>query len=188
MRTRIRQGVVVLALTVTAVATSATAASAGGSSSKSTSDKQWANSVCGAFQDFGQSVQSTLDGLKSADSLDAAAQQADQGIENAAKDLQSSLDDLGKPPSSGAKQAQSAVQNLSKELNNDVDDVKSLLSPPPSTPQEIASTFSQIGSIIQKGVSQTQSTANTLQGIKSDPQLKSAFQSASNCKQLKKSL
>ena len=188
MTLRLRHGVVLVALIVTVLTTSLSAASAGGSSSKSSSDKQWANSVCGAFQDFGQSVQSTLDGLKSADSLDAAAQQAEQGIESAAKDLQSSLDDLGKPPSSGAKQAQSAVQNLSKQLSNDVDDVKSLLSPPPSTPQEIASTFSQIGSIIQKGVSQTQSTANTLEGIKSDPQLKNAFQSASNCKQLKKSL
>ena len=39
-------------------------------------------------------------------------------------------------------------------------------SPPPSTPSEIASTFAAIGSEIQKAVSQTKSTANTLKGLK----------------------
>ncbi|HEY7105123.1 MAG TPA: hypothetical protein VH986_01835 [Acidimicrobiia bacterium] len=182
----IRQRVLgALALAVAVVALPATAA--GASSSQSTSAKQWANGVCSALQDFGTSVRSTLDGLKSAGSLDEAAQQAGQGIQQAADDLQTSLQDLGKPPTSGAKQAQSAIKDLSKQLSADVDDAKAALQPPPSTPQEIASAFAEIGTIVQKGVGQTQSTLNTLQSTKSSKPLQSAFQSASSCKQLQQS-
>jgi ABC-type transporter Mla subunit MlaD len=163
------------------------AAAPAGAASSSSSAKQWANGVCSAVQTFGDSVQSTLDDLKNASSVEDASGKVKSGLDDATQTLEKSLDDLGKPPTPDADEAQQAVQNLSKQLNDDVSAVEDLLSPPPSSPQEIASTFSQIGSEVQKAVSQVQSTATTLKGLKSSGSLQKAFQSASSCKQLKSS-
>ena len=162
---------------VTAAVFGALLCAAPAHAASSTSATQWANGVCSAVQTFGDSVKSTLTGLKGASSLDDATQQ-----------LESSLNDLGKPPTSDGTKAQNAVQSLSKELKNDVSDVEDLLSPPPSTPQEIASTFSQIGSEVQHAVDQVQSTATTLKGLKPNGALKKAFQNSSSCQKLKSEL
>ena len=55
------------------------------------------------------------------------------------------------------------------------------------THRAIASTFADIGSQIQKAVSQTKSTADTLKGRKPNGALQKAFQSAPACTELKKS-
>lgn len=154
----------------------------------STSPKEWASGVCSAVQTFGDSVQSTLSGLKSSGSIDDASQSVKSGLDDATQELQKSLEDLGKPSTSDGKKAKSAVDDLSKQLSGTVSDIEDLLSPPPSSPQEIASTFSQIGSEVQKAVGQVKSTANTLKGLKPNGALKKAFQSSSDCKQLKQSL
>ena len=51
----------------------------------------------------------------------------------------------------------------------------------------MVSAFADIGSQIQKAVSQTKSTANTLKGLKPNGALQKAFQSAPACTTLKKS-
>jgi len=156
--------------------------------SSRTSAKEWAGDVCSAFLTFGDSVQSTLDGLKGSGSVDAAADSAKQGIQSAADDLQQTLDNLGKPPTPNATQAQKAIQNLGNELSKDADDVQQALTPSPSTPGEVSSAFASIGSTMQKAVNQVQSTATTLQGLKGNNQLKKGFQNASSCQQLKSDL
>jgi hypothetical protein len=164
------------------------AATPASAASSSSSAKQWANGVCSAFQTFGNSVQSTLDGLKGSASLDDVSSEVKSGLDDATQQLEKSLDNLGKPPTPNASKAQSSIQNLSKELKSDANDIQQLLSPPPSSPQDIASTFSQIGSILQKAANQVQSTASTLQGLKGNDALKQGFQNAPACKQLKQSL
>ena len=79
------------------------------------------------------------------------------------------------------------MQSLSDQLSKDVATIQDLLTPPPSTPSEIASTFADIGSQIQKAVSQTKSTANTLKGLKPNGAVQKAFQSEPACTALKKS-
>ena len=183
--TRTRKHASAASLVLAATMLIAWALPAGASSS--TSAKQWANGVCSAVQTFANSVDSTISGLKGSDSLDSAAQEAKSGLQSAVTDLQDSLKDLGKPSTSDGKQAQTAVQNLSDELSKDVAAIQGALTPPPSSPSEIASTFADIGSEIQKAVSQTKSTANTLKGLKPNGTLQKAFQSAPACTQLKKS-
>jgi phage-related protein len=154
----------------------------------STSPKEWASGVCSAVQTFGDSVQSTLSGLKGSGSLDAASQSIKSGLDQATQELEKSLKDLGKPSTSDGKKAKSAVNDLSKQLSSTVSDIEDLLSPAPSSPQEIASTFSEIGSEVQKAVGEVKSTANTLKGLKPDGTLQKAFQNSSECKKLKQSL
>jgi phage-related protein len=177
-----------LAASVTTAAVAALLCAAPAHAASSTSANQWASGVCSAVQTFGDSVKSTLTGLKSASSLDDASQKAKSGLDDATQQLESSLKALGKPSTSDGGKAQSAVQNLSKELKNDVSDVEDLLSPPASTPQEIASTFSQIGSEVQHAVDQVQSTATTLKGLKPNGTLQKAFQNSSSCQKLKSEL
>jgi hypothetical protein len=153
----------------------------------STSPKEWASGVCSAVQTFADSVDSTLSGLKNADSVDAAAQQASDGLKKAADDLKSSLADLGKPSTSDGGKAKSSVQKLGQQLSNSADAIRELLDPPPQTASEVASTFASIGSEVTKAVDAAKSTANTLKGLKPNGQLQKAFKSSSSCKQLKKS-
>jgi hypothetical protein len=155
---------------------------------QSTSPKQWANGVCSAVQTFGQSVDSTITSLKGSGSLDAATQQAKDGLDSALKQLEDSLQKLGKPTTSDGTKAQSALQDLSTGLTSDVNAIQQSLSPPPSDPADVAATFAEIGSTIQKGVSQTKATANTLKGLKPNGTLRKAFQNAPACKSLKSSL
>jgi hypothetical protein len=169
----------VIAIVVTAFSVPASAAS--------TSPKDWANGVCTAVQTFASSVDSTLSGLKNADSIDAAVQDAKDGLQSAASDLQDSLKKLGKPSSSDGKKAQSAVQKLGNQLSDSVDAIQQLLTPPPTSASQIASTFGQIGSEVQKATAAAKSTANTLKGLKPNGTLQKAFKNAPACKDLKKS-
>ena len=84
-----------------------------------------------------------------------------------------------------ARRPRRPIQDLSDELSKDVAAIQESLTPPPSTPSEIASTFADIGSQIQKAVSQTKSTAETLKGLKPNGALQKAFQSAPACTELK---
>jgi hypothetical protein len=153
--------------------------------SKNASAKQWAGDVCSAFITFGDAVESTITGLEGSGSVDTASESAKQGLQDAADGLETSLTDAGKPPTPNAQQAQSAIESLSSQLSKDVAAIQQTLTPPPSEPSEIASTFASIGSEVQKAVNQTKSTATTLQGLKGDNALKKGFQSASSCQQLK---
>ena len=153
----------------------------------STSPNEWASGVCTAVQTFADSVDSTLSGLKNADSVDAAAQQASDGLKKAADDLKTSLADLGKPSTSDGGKAKSSVQKLGQQLSDSADAIRELLDPPPQTATEVASTFASIGSEVTKAVDAAKSTANTLKGLKPNGQLQKAFKNSSSCKQLKKS-
>ena len=173
--TRTRTGAQATTLALAVAMLIAWAMPAGAASS--TSAKQWADGVCSAVQTFGNSVDTTISSLKGSDSLDSAAQEAKSGLQSAVTELEDSITDLGKPSTGDGAKAQTAVQDLSDELSNDVAAIQALLTPPPSTPSEIASTFADIGSQIQKAVSQTKSTANTLKGLKPNGALQKAFQS-----------
>lgn len=164
---------------------------AGAASSKESSKpsaKQWAGDVCSAFLTFGDSVEKTIAGLKSSGSVDDAATSAKSGIQAATKDLESTLESLGKPPTPNGTQAQSTIQSLGKQLSADANNIEQALTPPPSSPGEAASAFATIGSVVQKGVGQAKDAAKTLEGLKGDSALKKGFQSASSCQQLKRDL
>jgi hypothetical protein len=150
----------------------------------STPAKEWANGVCSAVQEFGTAVDSTISDLKGSDSVESAAQDAKSGLQSAVTELETSLTDLGKPSTSDGKKAQTAIQDLSDDLSTAVAAIEATLTPPPSTPAEIASTFAAIGSEIQKAVTETKATAETLKGLKPNGTLQKAFQSAPACTEL----
>ena len=178
-------------LLATALAAGALLAVGGGpatAASSNASAQEWAGSVCSAFLTFGDSVEKTIEGLKSSGSVEDAATAAKQGIQDATTELQSTLDGLGKPPTPKGAQAQSTIQDLGKELSTDANDIQQALTPAPSSPGEVASAFATIGTEVQKAVSQTKDAASTLKGLKGDSALRKGFQGASSCQQLKSDL
>jgi hypothetical protein len=172
-----------VAVFVLAEAAMPAAATGGG-----TSPQKWANGVCSAVDDWIKSVESTLEGLRDAGSLDNAAQQAVNGLDTATTQLTNSIEQLGRPSTSDGKKAQDAIEKLSNDLSADVDDVKNELSNPPTDPAGIASLFAQIGIDAERAINQVKSTATTLKGLSSKGRLKKAFQSSSECKTLKRQL
>ena len=156
--------------------------------SASTSPQKWASGACSSVQDWVNSVESTLKGLKNAGSLSDASQTAINGIDTATSKLEDSLKQLGKPSTSNGAKAQSEIQNLANQLQTRVENIKQELANPPSDPVGIASTFAQIGSDAQTAVNDIKSTATSLKQITSNGELKKAFQNASSCQSLKKSL
>ena len=154
----------------------------------STSPQKWASGVCSSVQDWVNSVESTLKGLKNAGSLSDASQTAINGIDSATTQLGDSLKQLGKPSTSNGAKARSAIQNLSNQLQTQVNNIKQELANPPSDPVGLASTFAQIGTDAQTSINYIKSTATTLKQSNSNGQLKKAFQNASSCQSLKKSI
>ena len=158
------------------------------SAGSETTPKQFATGVCSALSDWGDAVNSTIGDLEDASSLEAAADTATQGIRRATDDLEQSLEALDKPSGKDAKKAQQAIDDLGQSLSDTADSIEKELSDPPTTTQGVAALFAQIGSDIQKAVSDVKSTASELKGLAPNGQLRKAFESSSACKQLKRSL
>jgi len=171
-------------LAITALVAAAIPASAG----SETSPKQYANGVCSALSDFGDAVNSTIEDLKDASSLEEAADTATEGVQEAADDLEQSLGSLDQPSGKDGKKAQQAIDDLGQSLSDTADSIQEALSDPPTTSQGIAALFAQIGSDLQKAVSDVKSTASELKGLAPNGELRKAFESSSACKQLKNSL
>jgi hypothetical protein len=153
-----------------------------------TSPQKWANGVCSAVQDWIDSVQSTVEGLRGAGSLENASQQAINGLDAATSQLADSIEQLGRPSTSDSRKARDSVEKLSDELSQDVESIKGELANLPTDPAGIAASFAQIGVDVSNAISQVQSTATTLKGLSSKGKLKKAFQSSSECRSLKRAL
>jgi hypothetical protein len=165
------------------VVSAATPAGAG-----DTSPQKWADGVCSAVQDWIDSVQSTVEGLRGAGSLENASQQAISGLDAATAQLADSIEQLGKPSTSDSRKARDAVEELSNELSTDVESIKGELANLPTDPAGIAASFALIGSDISNAIDEVQSTATTLRGLARNGKLKKAFQSSSECRSLKSAL
>jgi gas vesicle protein len=174
-----------LVATTLAIGASATVA---GAKSKQPTTKEWANGVCSSIETWAQSVEDTLTSLKDSNSVEDAASNTVDGIKEATDTLVSDLQDLGKPKTDKAKQATKALQKLENQLQDDMQNIEDALGDPGTTSVEVASTFATIGTQLQKAVDQVQAAGDTLKDLGADKEIQKAFESASACKSLKKSL
>ena len=166
---------------------SVTLVSAAGAQTR-TPTKKWASGVCSAVQTWIDDVDSTVQGLKGAGSLDAAADQAKTGVQSANEDLATSLDELGRPQSSEGKKVQKSVQKLQQDLDAVGADIQAALADPPSGAVAAAATFAEIGAQLGEAGQAVRSAATALKGLDPGGDLQKAFQSAPSCKKLKTAL
>ena len=173
---------------VVAIAVLAGAATPAGAGGGETSPKQYAKGVCSALSDWGDAVNATIEDLQNATSLEDAANTATQGVQQATDDLEQSLQSLDRPSSKDGKKARDAITDLGQSLSQTAESIQQELSDPPTTTQGVAALFAQIGSDIQKAVSDVKSTASELKGLAPDGELQKAFERSPACNQLKRSL
>lgn len=175
----------VVAVLVTAtliVSMSGTIADAG---SDRPTPKQWANSVCSSIEDWITSIEDTVSSLSSADSIEDAVDTATTSIQDATDELESSLQDVGVPQTKDAKQADQALTKLGDQLEDDVQSIEDLLADPGESPVDIAATFTEIGTVIQKAINQVSAAGETLAGLDRKGELQKAIKSSPDCKSLK---
>jgi ABC-type transporter Mla subunit MlaD len=177
-----------VAVSVTVALSVAAVAAPAGAASKQPTVKQWANSVCGTVNDWISSIQDTISSATDASSLEAAINTATKGIKKATNTLVDDLDNLDRPDTPQAKKAQQSVEKLSNQLQQTVHDIEDTLSSSGKGGGDIASTIEDVGNSVQAAIQQIQTTTKTLKGLDADGQLKTAFQTAPECKTLKKDL
>ena len=174
----------VAVLVIVTLAMSMSGAIAGAGSDRPT-PKQWANGVCSSIEDWITSIEDTVSSLSSADSIEDAVDTATSSIEDATDELESSLDDVGVPQSKDAKKADQALTKLGDQLEDDVQDIEDLLADPGDSTVEIAATFADIGTVIQKAIDQVSTAGETLAGLDRNGELQKAIKSSPDCKSLK---
>jgi hypothetical protein len=153
-----------------------------------TSPKKWASGVCSAVHSWIDASQAAIKNLKNATTLEEGAQQASNAIDAATTELESSLQDLGKPSSSDGAKAKSALQELSSQLESTSTSIEQELANPPTDAAGAAATFAQVGADLTKAGNQIKSTATTLKGLAPNGQLQKAFKNSSSCQSLKSAL
>lgn len=161
--------------------------SAAGAQTK-TPTKKWASGVCSAVQTWLDDLDSTVQDLKNAGSIDDAATQAKSGLKSATDQLEQSLDALGRPQSTDGKKAQKAVQELQKDLEAVGSTIDEALAEPPSGAVAIAATFAEIGTQLGKASKDLENAATAVKGLDPGGDLEKAIQNSSSCQKLKKSL
>lgn len=177
----------VLGLAAPAVAQSTTTTTSTTSSSgrTTTPPDDWASGVCSSVSTWLDDVDATVQGLTGASSLDAAADQARTGVQEATDALETSISDLGVPSTGDGKKAKKQIDQLTDQLDELSQSIQELLSDPGSNPIQVAGTLAQVGSDVGKAVGEVQDTATSLKNLKPNGALKNAFQTEPACKQLK---
>jgi hypothetical protein len=175
----------VVGLAVPAAAQTTTTATA---SKKTSSPDAWASGVCSAVSTWLDAVDSTVKGLTSASSLDAAANQAKSGIQSATDTLETSIAALGVPSTGDGKKAKKQVDQLTDQLDSLSKSIQQLLGNPGSNPVQIAGTLAQVGADVGKAATEVKSTATALKGLKPNGALRQAFKTEPSCTQLAKRL
>jgi hypothetical protein len=122
-----------------------------------------------AVQDWINSVESTLKGLKNAGSFDAASRDAINGLDTATNQLENSLEQFGNiERREGPERHREPVHRVQQPRRQ----CQTRTRQPTERPVGIASIFAQIGSDAHETTTEIKSTATTLKGLASSGQLK----------------
>jgi Family of unknown function (DUF6240) len=149
--------------------------------------QQWASDVCSDLNTWVSSIQTTVKGLtdKGLSIQKSDVQAAVDDAKTATNDLTSGLNDLGAPPDdSAAQQAKTELDQLGGTLQTQIASVARAVDENPSTVQ-LAQT---VGVAVSASVAAAKSTFETIQSLDVGDELKSAFQDADSCKDLRETI
>ena len=173
------------ALLVAALALGA-AACGGGSSSNTTTTNgtsatvAWASAVCTSFSAWKASLQR--------DRASVASQPTQTQFQNAAhqavlatQGLESSLQQLGKPPTSTSAKAQQSIATLRAQLESGKAKIEATLNGSNPTPAERRANVATVRTTANSMLSSFTSTVNDLQSLDPGSELEKAFHQATAC-------
>jgi exonuclease VII large subunit len=140
----------------------------------------WASGVCNSFGAWKASLQrakASLAGNLTSTAFQNAAHQA----EVATQGLQSSLQQLGKPPTDANAQAQQSIATLRTQLQSGKKQIDSTLNGSPTTSAEVKAAVASVRTTAQGMLSDFTSTVNDLKSLDPKSDLEKAFHQAVAC-------
>jgi hypothetical protein len=162
------------------------AAACGSDEPPSTAD--WADGVCSAINTWTGSLTSAADSLKDSGLSEDSLKSAADDVESATDQLESDLQDLGRPNTPAGQQAKDAVDQLSSQLKTDIDSIKSTVDGV-SGVADVAAAAATVSDTAETMKTQVASTAASLEQLDASAQaeLQAAFQQSTACQQLSSS-
>jgi methyl-accepting chemotaxis protein len=173
-----------------ALLTAALAVAAAGCGNSESAQEKWANDVCTQIGNWQKTMTQLINGAKSAvqspssSTISTLQSDATQAA-NATNDLETNLKNVGPAPGDNGQTAEQTLNSFASSMTKTINAVKSTvnsLSTSTSVTQA-ATTLSNSAGQLSSLTSQTQTALNSVKETSSD--LKSGFEDASACKDLK---
>jgi hypothetical protein len=153
------------------------------SSSSTKSPQEWADGLCSAVNTWTDSLQSASKSVTGGNLSQNSLTQAGNDLEDATAQLKDDLDGLGKPDLASGDKAKDDVDTLSSNISDNVDKVSGAIKDVQNG-GSIVTALTTVTSTISAMGTQVQTTFNDLKTLDPAGELKSAFESASSCKNL----
>jgi hypothetical protein len=172
---------------VLVVAVALVASGCGSKKSQPETTTDWANSLCTSFSTWQDSVTSAATLLTSGNLSVNNLKETWSSVKKATSTLESEVKSLGKPPTKAGDQAQAELQTLSTQMQADTAKINDAV----NQAQGVAGVISAVAvasTTAQSMKNQIVSTYNNLQTIDPSGELKTAFNQASDCTSLRKSI
>jgi phage-related protein len=158
---------------------SSSSSGASGTESSATAADDWANSVCGAFATWKNSIQDAGQGIKDNPSEEGIKTAGEQ-IQSATQTLSDDLHGLGRPDTESGQQAKDTIDQLATNLDTSLQKINEAMDNASGTAGAVTAA-STIGTSLVTMADQVSTAFQQLQDIDAQGELQSAFESADSC-------
>jgi exonuclease VII large subunit len=171
---------VVVALSLAASACGGSGGSQTTTTSAATATAAWASAVCTSFSSWKASLQRSKAAL-AANPTNTEFQNAAHQVELATQGLQSSLKQLGKPPTATSATVQQSIATLRTQLLNGKKQIQSTLNGNYSSASQLKSAVKSVRTTAQSMLSDFSKTVSDLKSLDPGSDLEKAFQQTTAC-------
>ena len=148
--------------------------------SAATATAAWASAVCTSFSSWKASLQRSKASL-AGNPTNTEFQNAAHQVELATQGLQSSLKQLGKPPTATSASVQQSIATLRTQLLNGKKEIQSTLNGNYSSASQLKSAVKSVRTTAQSMLSDFSKTVSDLKSLDPGSELAKAFQQTTAC-------
>lgn len=170
----------VVALVLAASACGGSSSSQTTTTSAATATAAWASAVCTSFSSWKASLQRAKASLAS-EPTQTQFQNAAHQAELATQGLQSSLQQLGKPPTAASATVQQSIAALRTQLLNGKKEIQSTLNGPHTSASDLKAAVASVRKTAASMVDAFSTTVDDLKSLDPKSELEKAFQQTTAC-------
>ena len=170
----------VAALVLAASACGGSSSSQTTTTSAATATAAWASAVCTSFSSWKASLQRAKASLAS-EPTQTQFQNAAHQAELATQGLQSSLQQLGKPPTAASATVQQSIATLRTQLLNGKKEIQSTLNGPHTSASDLKAAVASVRKTAASMVDAFSTTVDDLKSLDPKSELEKAFQQTTAC-------
>jgi len=158
---------------------SSSSSGATGTESSATAADDWANSVCGAFVAWNNSITDAGQGIRDNPSEEGIKTAGEQ-IQSATQTLADDLRGLGKPDTESGQQAKDTIDQLATNLDTSLQKINDAMDNASGTSGAVAAA-STIGTSLTEMAGHVSTAFQQLQDIDAQGELRDAFEQSDSC-------